>query len=169
VRRRRLLWVFRWLLVGGEETEVRLLARHLQPDWSVDVVVCHYRDRTPGQSHEQLRALDDVPRLLPGLDALVWLSEGEGMPHVLADAGAAALPVVVTRDNGSEQQVVDGRSGLFVPSATPRPRAATHRRGPLQRRRRRPSVARAPRRGAHGARGAPWRGAFEARLLLVDR
>ncbi len=57
----------------------------------------------------------DVPRLLAGMDALVWLSEGEGMPHVLAEAGAAALPVVVTRDNGSEQQVVDGVSGLFVP------------------------------------------------------
>ncbi len=32
---RRLLFVFHWLVVGGEETEVRLLARHLRPDWSV--------------------------------------------------------------------------------------------------------------------------------------
>ncbi len=32
---------------------------------------------------------DDVPRLMAGLDALVWLSEGEGMPHALAEAGAA--------------------------------------------------------------------------------
>jgi glycosyltransferase involved in cell wall biosynthesis len=45
---------------------------------------------------------DDVPRLMAGLDALVWLSEGEGMPHALAEAGAAYLPVVVTRDGGSE-------------------------------------------------------------------
>lgn len=61
----------------------------------------------------------DVPRLLAGMDALVWLSEGEGMPHVLAEAGAAALPVVVTRDNGSRQQVIDGHSGLFVPKRDP--------------------------------------------------
>ena len=28
---RRILFVFGWLVVGGEETEVRLLARHLDP------------------------------------------------------------------------------------------------------------------------------------------
>jgi len=56
----------------------------------------------------------DVPRLLSGLDALAWLSRGEGMPHVIAEAGAARLPVVATRDNGTEEQIVDGESGLFV-------------------------------------------------------
>jgi len=311
---RRLLFVFHWLVVGGEETEVRLLARHLRPDWSVDVVVCHRRPGMPRQTHDQLTGdgvpvdttayglpdeqvvahlasiipaydvvvacqavpfvhpalrrlarrpplvehgglvsealagpkdltdryvgvcaairdaaagrmpdrpqdvleipsmvdlaefdptdraavrrewdvaegvpvvgwvgrLDrkkrvedvlaaaallarrrpearwvvvggpnffypeheavlhdladrlglgnrvrflgdrpDVPRLLAGTDALVWLSEGEGMPHVLAEAGAAARPIVVTRDNGSEQQVIDGQSGLFVPKRDP--------------------------------------------------
>lgn len=311
---RRLLFVFHWLVVGGEETEVRLLARHLRPDWSVDVVVCHERPGMPDQTHHQLAELGvpvdttpcrlsreqtiehlarvipaydavvacqavphvhpalqrlarrppliehgglvsealagpknltdryvavcasireaaaammperpadaveipsmvdleefdpgrrgevreewgiadhvpvigwigrldrkkrvedvlaaaavlarrrpqvqwvvvggpnffypehetklhqlasrlsltervrflgdrpDIPRLLAGLDALVWLSEGEGMPHILAEAGAAALPVVVTRDNGSEQQVTHGQSGLFVPKRNP--------------------------------------------------
>ncbi len=314
MRPRRLLFVFHWLVVGGEETEVRLLAAHLQPEWSVDVLVCHVRASMPGQTHAQFAALGipvdttpyglpdeqvvdylaevlptydvvvacqavpfvypalrrlarrpafiehgglvsealmgpkdltdryvgvcaairdaaadrmsdrpgdaveipsmvdlaefhpadrvevraewgladdvpvigwvgrldrkkrvedvlaaaallarkradvrwmivggpnffypeheaelhaladqmglgervrflgdraDVPRLLAGMDALVWLSEGEGMPHVLAEAGAAGLPVVVTRDNGSEQQVIDGRSGLFVPKRDP--------------------------------------------------
>jgi glycosyltransferase involved in cell wall biosynthesis len=61
----------------------------------------------------------DVPRLLSGLDALVWLAQGEGMPHVIAEAGAARLPVVATRDNGTEQQIADGVSGLFVPHANP--------------------------------------------------
>lgn len=61
----------------------------------------------------------DVPRLLAGLDVLVWLSRGEGMPHVLAEAGAAGLAVVATRDGGSEQQVEDGVSGLFVPHEDP--------------------------------------------------
>lgn len=57
----------------------------------------------------------DVPRLLSGLDIFVWLSRDEGMPHVIAEAGAAGLPVVCTRDNGTAQQIEDGRSGLFVP------------------------------------------------------
>ncbi|WP_426291623.1 glycosyltransferase, partial [Sphingomonas sp. TWP1-3-1] len=43
----------------------------------------------------------------------------EGMPHVIAEAGAARLPVIATRDNGSEQQIVDGVSGLFVPHESP--------------------------------------------------
>ncbi|MFN2521105.1 MAG: glycosyltransferase family 4 protein [Candidatus Limnocylindria bacterium] len=67
---------------------------------------------------------EDVPRLLAGLDILAWLSEGEGMPHVIAEAGAARLPVVATADNGTVEQIVDGRSGIFVP---PRDPAATAR------------------------------------------
>src|SRR5205823_3612347 len=69
----------------------------------------------------------DVPRLLAGLDALVWLSRGEGMPHVIAEAGAARLPVVATRDNGSRQQLCDGETGLFVPHGDPTAAAAALR------------------------------------------
>ncbi len=61
----------------------------------------------------------DVPRLLSALDVFCWLSRDEGMPHVIAEAGAAGLSVVATRDNGSEQQIEDGRSGLFVPHEDP--------------------------------------------------
>ena len=61
----------------------------------------------------------DVPRLLAGLDAFVWLARGEGMPHVIAEAGAAGLPVVATRDNGTLEQIADGETGLFVPHEDP--------------------------------------------------
>jgi glycosyltransferase involved in cell wall biosynthesis len=61
----------------------------------------------------------DVPRLLMGMDAMVWLASGEGMPHVIAEAGAARLPVVATRDNGTLEQIDDGVSGLFVPHGHP--------------------------------------------------
>ncbi|HXH70424.1 MAG TPA: glycosyltransferase family 4 protein [Pyrinomonadaceae bacterium] len=61
----------------------------------------------------------DVPRLLAGLDVFVWLSKGEGMPHVISEAGAARLPVVATRDNGTEEQIEDGVSGFFVPHESP--------------------------------------------------
>lgn len=67
---------------------------------------------------------EDVPDLLSALDVFAWLSRGEGMPHVIAEAGAAGLPVVATRDNGSEQQIVDQVSGLFVPHEDPNAVAA---------------------------------------------
>lgn len=61
----------------------------------------------------------DVPRLMAGLDVLAWLARGEGMPHVIAEAGAARLPVVATPDNGVTEQLIDGVSGLFVPHQDP--------------------------------------------------
>lgn len=61
----------------------------------------------------------DVARLLSGLDVFVWLARGEGMPHVISEAGAARLPVVATRDNGTEEQITDGVTGLFVPHESP--------------------------------------------------
>ncbi len=61
----------------------------------------------------------DVPRLMSGMDIFVWLSCGEGLPHVIAEAGAAGLPVVAVRDHGSVEQIEDGISGLFVPHEDP--------------------------------------------------
>lgn len=67
----------------------------------------------------------DVPALLSAMDIFVWLSRGEGMPHVIAEAGAAGLPVIATADNGSMQQIEHGISGLFVPHESPAHVAAT--------------------------------------------
>ena len=61
----------------------------------------------------------DVPDLMMAMDIFVWLSRGEGMPHVIAEAGAAALPVIATADNGAVEQVRDGETGLFVPYESP--------------------------------------------------
>lgn len=61
----------------------------------------------------------DVPRLLSGLDIFVWLSKGEGMPHVIAEAGAAGLPVVATCDNGTAEQITHEHTGLFVAHEAP--------------------------------------------------
>jgi polysaccharide biosynthesis protein PelF len=80
---------------------------------------------------ESLRFLGDrpdVPRLLSGLDAFVWLSRAEGMPHVISEAGAAGLPVIATRDNGTVEQIEDGETGLFVPHEDPRAVATALRR-----------------------------------------
>lgn len=61
----------------------------------------------------------DVADLLGALDIFAWLSEGEGMPHVIAEAGAAGLPVIATPDNGACQQIDHDVSGVFVPHRQP--------------------------------------------------
>ena len=100
----------RFIVVGGPdafmpeyETELRLLACELRLT-------------------ERLRFLGDrpaVPRLLAASDIFVWLSEGEGMPHVILEAGAVGLPVVATLDHGSAQQITDSQTGLFMPHQDP--------------------------------------------------
>lgn len=88
-----------------------------------DAFMPDYADQLRQQAHMAgldgvLHFLGDRPNiaeLLAGLDLFVWLSRGEGMPHVIAEAGAAGLPVIATPDNGALQQIVDGESGVFVP------------------------------------------------------
>ena len=103
---RRRLPQARFLLVGGPdafmpeyETELKALARAR----GLEDAAVFTGDRA------------DVPRLLTAMDAYVWLSRGEGMPHVVLEAGAARLPVVATRDGGTPDLITDGESGLFVP------------------------------------------------------
>lgn len=61
----------------------------------------------------------DIPDLLIAMDVFCWLSRDEGMPHVIAEAGAAGLPVIATPDNGALQQITDGMTGIFVPHEDP--------------------------------------------------
>ena len=100
----------RFVVVGGPDAfmpeyaeELRALASHLRLDSRIRFL----GDRS------------DVPLLMSGFDALVWLARGEGMPHVVAEAGAARLPVIATPDGGVVEQVEDGVSGVFVPHENP--------------------------------------------------
>ena len=109
----------RFVIVGGAdafmpdyEAELRRLAAELALDDRVQFL----GDRP------------DVPRLLAGLDAMVWVARGEGMPHVIAEAGAASLAVIATPDNGTLEQIRDGHSGLFVRHEDPASVAAAMER-----------------------------------------
>ena len=96
----------RFLVVGGEDAfmpEYAFELRRLTRDLGLAESVIFTGDRT------------DVPDLLSAMDIFVWLSRSEGMPHVIAEAGAARLPVIATADNGAIEQIRDGVSGLFVP------------------------------------------------------
>ena len=105
----------RFVIIGGPYVYMPEYAdelRALVSDLTLEDVLTFLGDRP------------DVPRLLSGLDAFVWVSRDEGMPHVISEAGAARLPVVATRDNGSEEQITDGVTGLFVPHESPQAVAA---------------------------------------------
>jgi glycosyltransferase involved in cell wall biosynthesis len=58
---------------------------------------------------------DDVPRVLARLDALVLPSLfGEGLPMVVLEAMAAALPVIATRVEGTPEAITHGVEGLLA-------------------------------------------------------
>jgi polysaccharide biosynthesis protein PelF len=95
----------RFLVIGGPDAFLPDYAERLRDqarDLGLDGALDFLGDR------------EDVPALLAALDVFVWLSRDEGMPHVIAEAGAARLPVVATADNGAIEQIADGVSGLFV-------------------------------------------------------
>lgn len=100
----------RFIVVGGPDAFMPGYARSLQ---------ALAEERGLGASLSFLGDRDDVPALLSAMDIFVSLSRGEGMPHVIAEAGAASLPVVATADNGAMQQIDHGLSGLFVPHESP--------------------------------------------------
>ena len=75
----RILFVFAWLVVGGEETEVRLLARHLdRARYRIDVMPCFRTAGMPEQTHRQLAALgihvDTTPYELSFDDTVAYLA-----------------------------------------------------------------------------------------------
>ena len=100
----------RFVVIGGPDAFMPDYAHRLHDrarDAGLDGVLHFLGDRA------------NVPELLAGLDLFCWLSRGEGMPHVIAEAGAARLPVIATPDNGALQQIEDGVSGVFVPHEDP--------------------------------------------------
>ncbi len=61
----------------------------------------------------------DVPALLAASDGFVMSSRWEGLGLAFLEAMAARLPVVATRVSGVPEVVLDGETGLLVPSGDP--------------------------------------------------
>ena len=59
-------------------------------------------------------ARSDVPGILVASDILVLPAVGEGMAHVINEAGAAGLAVVATDDGAAREQLENGRCGDLV-------------------------------------------------------
>jgi glycosyltransferase involved in cell wall biosynthesis len=112
------------------------LAASKRPEWFVDTVgALHARgvavrgaiagdgpltaeiaDRATAAGVDVLGRVADVPSLLRASDVFVFtsISEGEGMPGVLIEAGLSGLPTVTTAVPGARDVVDDGRTGFVV-------------------------------------------------------
>jgi glycosyltransferase involved in cell wall biosynthesis len=62
----------------------------------------------------------DVPALLPAFDCLVNPSRTEGMAKAVIEAMFREVPVIATAVGGMPEVIADGRTGLLVPSRSPR-------------------------------------------------
>lgn len=61
-------------------------------------------------------ARPDAPELVAGADLLVLFSSVEGIPGVVLEASAVAVPTVSSRVGGVEEAVVHGETGILVPA-----------------------------------------------------
>jgi glycosyltransferase involved in cell wall biosynthesis len=80
-----------------------------------------------GSSVRFLGARDDVPGVLASLDVFAFPSLFEGLCLAVIEAQAAGVPVVATPVGGIRETVVDGETGLLVPTGDPPALAAAIR------------------------------------------
>jgi glycosyltransferase involved in cell wall biosynthesis len=66
----------------------------------------------------------DVPELLAAFDLFVLSSLWEGLPRVVPQAMASALPVVATAIDGSAEAIAQGVNGFLAPPGDPQAIAA---------------------------------------------
>ncbi|HEX6434242.1 MAG TPA: glycosyltransferase, partial [Gemmatimonadales bacterium] len=67
-----------------------------------------------GDSVRFLGVRHDVPEVMTAADGYVMSSAWEGMPMVLLEAAAAALPIIATRVGGNHEVVRDQETGYLV-------------------------------------------------------
>ncbi len=84
--------------------------------------------RADGLPVELTGARDDVPELLASFDVFAFPSLFEGLCLAVIEAQAAGVPVVATPVGGIRETVVDGETGLLVPTRDPAALAAAIRR-----------------------------------------
>ena len=78
-----------------------------------------YRNQFAAFAHEPPRPHDAVLRLMASCDVLVLPSIVEGRALVQQEAMACGLPLIVTRNAGGEDLVVEGETGFLVPAGAP--------------------------------------------------
>ncbi len=96
----------RFLIVGPADAFQRIYAKQL--------IERAYALFTP-QRFTFAGARDDIPAVLKAADMVLLPSRGEGMSHVINEAGAAGTPVIAYEDGAAREQLCDGEAGVLVP------------------------------------------------------
>jgi glycosyltransferase involved in cell wall biosynthesis len=78
-----------------------------------------YRNQFAGFSYEPPRAHAAVLNLMRSCDVLVLPSIVEGRALVQQEAMACGLPLIVTRNAGGEDLIIQGETGFLVPAGSP--------------------------------------------------
>jgi len=78
-----------------------------------------YRNQFAKFIYEPPRPHDAVLRLMASCDVLVLPSIVEGRALVQQEAMACGLPLLVTRNAGGEDLIVEGETGFLVPPGSP--------------------------------------------------
>ncbi|MDG1897389.1 MAG: glycosyltransferase [Fuerstiella sp.] len=72
-----------------------------------------------GDSVQLVGHCDDIPLLMRESTMLVLPSKWEGMPNVVLEAMANALPTIATAVDGTSELIDDGHTGWLVPAGSP--------------------------------------------------
>lgn len=97
------------------------------PDSRQDTTAIIERLRRLPRTHIRAQT-HDMPTVYAALNALVLPTYREGLPNVLLEAGAMALPVIATAVTGCVDVVRDGETGHLVPVRDPAALAFAMRR-----------------------------------------
>ena len=73
----------------------------------------------------------DVEAVFAGIDIFVQPSKSEGMSNTMLEAMASGLPIIATAVGGADEMVIDGSTGMLVPTRRRRPVNACARRSDL--------------------------------------
>jgi glycosyltransferase involved in cell wall biosynthesis len=99
-------------LVASKEVELVVMGSLLMP-------MQFYRKEFPNFIYESPREHPAVLRLMRSCDVLVLPSIVEGRALVQQEAMACGLPLIVTRNAGGEDLIVEGETGFLVPAGSP--------------------------------------------------
>ena len=99
-------------LVASKEIELIVMGSLLMP-------MGFYRKEFAHFTHEPTREHSAVLRLMRSCDVLVLPSIVEGRALVQQEAMASGLPLIVTRNAGGEDLIIEGETGFLVPAGAP--------------------------------------------------
>jgi UDP-glucose:(heptosyl)LPS alpha-1,3-glucosyltransferase len=114
------------LFVGGDWGRKGLAhavdALALAPDWQLAIAGAGDRGRMATRARAAgadsrlhfLGQVSNTPRVFAAADAFVLPTTYEAFPLVALEAAACGLPLLLTRVNGAEDLVEDGRNGWFI-------------------------------------------------------